>query len=272
MMCSFSVTSILVSLLLYMVSSELRSEDVLEGKAWVALVAMGPKPERRFDQHPEVGSQKASSPEMLPMRMGEIAPRQLWWRKRPPLGHPEQGWVLRSEARTVVKTVTGATSVNWVKVDAGVELEWATPSSENRQQGVLRFRTAPLTVGARVLLVLRPRGEGVDAWRLMPNIERLDLSGCVEKSENFVTINLTTHEVDQNVDEQEDVLQPGQQRRYTLPERPEVYSFSAKLSGKDEPIHRTAYRGPSMKQIHCVLYHQNPQSTKVQISNIVLFP
>ena len=254
-----------------------QKEDQL---AYIAIVAIGPLPQRRFSVAGENG--ESYEGRMLAPEWEEILPNPTWILASQPravdLDNPNS--VSQSPfTRVKVNHILSAPSIRWTAVPADSALQCYRKAEPGSSQKIEWFSLGALRVGQRQLVFIFAdegrKGSGKNQkkapWFEGVVVKSLDLSKYLKTQQLFIAVNHSKSHVTQTLNGQESSLAPGQHRAESLTIGEKVHEVIAthEVTATDldraneysphqeRIITRSALRFREKDQIRCMIYTED---------------
>ncbi len=266
--------------------------------AYIAIVAIGPLPQRRFSVAGENG--ESYEGRMLAPEWEEILPNPVWISANQSVKtESENSDSVRKSPFTRVKVnhILSAPSIRWTAVPADSALQCYRKVESGSSQKVEWFSLGALRARQRQLLFVfanQGREESGENQKKAPwfegvEVKALDLSEYLKTQQLFIAVNHSRLHVAQTLNGQVSSLAPGQYRAESVIVGEKVheviatqgvratYQDSAKEHSPNQEriITRSALRFRKKDQIHCLVYtedriHKPDESNKNLIAIRIL--
>ncbi len=247
----------LYKILLITISSTLLSQaqeaaekkEVLPAK--LAIIAIGPKPPRRFGS-PD-GDKPNSAAALLPPKPGEVPPRRL---------HFE---IKEDDKKPLLKpksiNVTFNNPSHFIEVPPSRILKLQRRDSGGNSELSDYLSIAPLKPGSMTVVLLRPTGKGDKRWVSEPKQYKIDLLDDELNNKRLAILNLSRRPVKSIFHKDKKMIPAGGFQAYECIEGLELHRMAAAYGREDKIIYNTALRlNKSNRLLFYVLYDANPNT------------
>ncbi|MGJ8655447.1 MAG: hypothetical protein ACSHX6_03275 [Akkermansiaceae bacterium] len=230
-----------------------KKKEILPAK--LAIIAIGPKPPRRYGGDGGKGSKSAGA--MLPPHPGEIPPRRLHFD------------VTKKKKNSSTKTddkepkqssinVTFNNPSHFIEVPPNKTL-----SLQRREQSEYSkyISIGPLQPGSMTVILLRPTGTGFKRWVSEPTQHKINLFADSLKNKKLAILNLSRRPIKSIFHDDKKMITSGGFQAYESIEGLELHRMAAAYGQEDKIIYNTALRlNKSNRLLFYVLYDANPNT------------
>ena len=230
-------------------------EEVLPAK--LAIIAIGPKPPRRFGS-PE-GDKPNSAAALLPPKPGEIPPRRLYFEIKEEKKTTEPQ---KDEKKPPLKlksiNVTFNNPSHFIEVPPRKILKLQRRGNSELSDYI---SIAPLKPGSMTVVLLRPTGKGDKRWVSEPKQYKIDLLDDELNNKRLAILNLSRRPVKSIFHKDKKMIPAGGFQAYECIEGLELHRMVAAYGREDKIIYNTALRlNKSNRLLFYVLYDANPNT------------
>jgi hypothetical protein len=238
-----------------------KKKEILPAK--LAIIAIGPKPPRRFGSPDE--SRPNSAAALLPPRPGEIPPRRLHFeitQKKQQSGAKK----LKEDAKkTPLKmksiNVTFNNPSHFIEVPPNKTLKLQRRDSRGSSELSDYISITPLLPGSMTLVLLRPSGKGDNRWVSEPRKYKIDLLDEKLKNKRLAILNLSRRPVKSIFHKDKKMIPAGGFHSYESIQGLELHRIAAAYGREDRIIYNTGLRlNKSNHLLFYVLYDANPNT------------
>jgi len=243
-----------VLFLLYFFASNWQKLDAEEFKKKVeikdcrlAIVAIGPKPPRRYGKD-QSGSVHAAST-LLPPRLGELPPKRLFMD-------------LSDEKETGEETRSIDVSYNAKPTFITLPPHKTLKLRQKKEQGEERYLTLEANPAGSVnLILLSPSSLSPSRWNSEPKQFKIDLTNSVFQSKGLAFINLSKRSIRSKYHMKEVLLRSGQWYVHSVTSDRLLHQVSAHYGREDKTVFSSAVKLNKTKSINLfIFYDANPNT------------
>lgn len=230
-----------------------------ERVAEVSIVALGPKPPRRYKQ-----VKGSDAPAMLLARAGEVPPSRLYYKVK-------QAKEKKTKGRKLRRIEAGEEKVKWRSFNisfnnpSGMK---AVPSDQElvlylKKRGAAEYEkyvTIPAAkAGTRQVVFLLPSTTGKWLWRDPPLVRSISLDSKVLRGKQFILKNFSRFPVMHAFDKSVTEVSPMEMISYKRVKAGELYRLAACYGTQKKILYNTAVRMDGEGHIHLfALYDATP--------------
>lgn len=222
-------------------------EEILPAK--LAIIAIGPKPPRRFGS-PD-GDKPNAAAALLPPKPGEIPPRRLYFETK----EKEE-----DEREIAMKSinVTFNNPSHFIKVPPSKTLNLQRRDGSEYSSYI---KIGPLEPGSMTVVLLRPTGKGYKRWVPEPNQSKIDLLSDELNNKKLAILNLSRRPVKSIFHHDKKMVPAGGFQTYESIEGLELHRIAAAYGQENRIIYNTGLRlNKSNRLLFYVLYDANPNT------------
>jgi hypothetical protein len=227
-------------------------KEILPAK--LAIIAIGPKPPRRYGS-PE-GDKPNSAAALLPPKSGEIPPRRLHFEIQ------EKKKAKKDETKPPLKptsiNVTFNNPSHFIEVPPSKTLKLQRREDSEFSNYI---SIDPLKPGSMTVVLLRPTGKGDKRWLSEPKQYKIDLLDDELNNKRLAILNLSRRPVKSIFHKDKKMIPAGGFKSYESIEGLELHRMAAAYGREDKIIYNTALRlNKSNRLLFYVLYDANPNT------------
>jgi len=223
--------------------------------AKLAIIAVGPKPPRRFGDDGENGAAA-----ILPPRPGEVPPGRLYYenKKKGKNSSQDTDKVVPAETMQSIN-VTFNNPSHFVKVPENRTLDLLRKPMEGGDSLSRYITISPLKPGSITVALLRPTGKGDKRWVSEPKLRFIDLLDEKLKEKKLVILNLSHQPVKTIFHDDKTLIKAGGYQTYETVKGIELHKMAAAYGKDNKIIYNTALRlNRGDRILLYVLYDANP--------------
>lgn len=211
--------------------------------AHIAIVALGPKPLRKYAK-----KEGGGEPVMLLPEPFETPPARLFRRGRAESGNGD--WI------AVPLPFNRPVSMWKVSAGKGILLYRRIPGDDDFRAYA---RIPGVEPGGRMIFFFLPSAKGAKPWNPSPRLVSLDLGSAEHRDRNFILYNLSDHPVLHAFDHSLAKVEPGRIIAYRRPMGDRLHRVAASCGPSRQIIYNSAVRIDEVGSILLhVLYNANP--------------
>lgn len=221
-------------------------EDANDATAEIAIVALGPKPPRRYRE-----TDGGATSLMLFAQPGETPPSRLFF---------EDDTRKKNEERWISFNLAFNNPSNFKEFPAGKELGFyrQVPESDERE---LYVKLPSVAAGTRTVIFLTAKKFGATPWDHSPRIRTIQLDQKKLVDKQFILANFSRHTVEHAFEGKVEVVKPDKILTYPRNEVGEIYRLAARYGAEQKIIYNTAVRLDTEGHIQLfALYDANPET------------
>ena len=255
---------VITSSLLSHAQESSEKKEIIPAK--LAIIAIGPKPPRRYgsaakadDQDGEPDVNAGSAAALLPPKPGEIPPRRLHFelkKKKKKPGAKKDDKKSQKDLKSI--NVTFNNPSHFIEVPPSKTLKL-----QRRDKSELSdyISISPLKPGSMTVILLRPTGKGDKRWVSEPKQFKIDLLGDKLKNKRLAILNLSRKPVKSIYHDKKKMIPSGGFQAYESIEGLELHRIAAAYGRENKIIYNTALRlNKSKRLLFYVLYDANPNT------------
>ncbi len=228
--------------------------------AKLAIIAIGPKPPRRFGSADEGKANSAAA--LLPPKPGEIPPRKLYFGAEKPTEQTTAATDKANQKNSNLKSinVTFNNPSHFIDVTPNKTLNLQRRESMEIEPTDY-ISIDPLEPGSMTLVLLRPSGTGDNRWVPEPRQFKINLLDDELKTKKLAILNLSRRPVKSIFHKDLKMIPSGKFQSYDNIEGLELHRIAAAYGQEDKVIYNTALRlDKSSRLLFYVLYDSNPDT------------
>jgi hypothetical protein len=233
-------------------------KEILPAK--LAIIAIGPKPPRRFGSADEDKATSAAA--LLPPKPGEIPPRKLFIQ----VNEKEKKSAVTTEGENKIPQILKSINVtfnnpsHFIEVPPNKTLQLQRrDSTEDEPADYISIE--PLEPGSLTLVLLRPTGTGDNRWVPEPRQHKVNLLDDTLKTKRLAILNLSRRPVKSIFHKEQEMIPSGGFQSYESIEGLELHRIAAAYGQENKIIFNTALRlNNSDRLLFYVLYDSNPNT------------
>lgn len=242
-------------------SESSNKKEILPAK--LSIIAIGPKPPRRFGS---AGEDKPNSAAvLLPPKPGEIPPRRLYFA----VGEKDEKTTVSNkegndptpklEFKSINVTFNNPSHFTNVPPNKLLKLQRRDSISGSELSDYISI--APLKPGSVTVVLLRPSGLGSKRWLLEPKLYKINLFDEGLTKKKLTILNLSRRPIKSVFHQDKKLIEPGGFQSYESIEGLELHRIAAAYGQEDRIIYNTALRlNRSNRMLFYVLYDANPNT------------
>jgi len=221
-----------------------RNREELDRRPEVAIVALGPRPGRRYTE-----PQGGGDPIMLLAKPGETPPSRLYYR-----GSENR----KSKWTSINIAFNNPAALRRMPEDRELRLYQKLPG-EDQYEPYVTLPAVPETM--RRFFFLMPGENGETPWKANPRIKVLSLDNSNLVDKHFILANFSKHPVQHAFENMVEVVAPDRTIAYQRNKVGEIYRLAARYGSEKKIIYNTAVRLSQEGHIQLfVLYDANPET------------
>ncbi len=233
-------------------------KEILPAK--LAIIAIGPKPPRRFGSADEDKPNSASA--LLPPKPGEIPPRKLFFGTEKANKQSSAITDAGNQSHANLKSinVTFNNPSHFIEVAPNKTLNLQRREAMDSEPTDY-ISIEPLEPGSMTLVLLRPTGTGDNRWVPEPKLFKINLLSDELKTKKLAILNLSRRPVKSIFHKEQQTVPSGGFQSYESIEGLELHRIAAAYGQEDNIIFNTALRlDNSSRLLFYVLYDSNPNT------------
>ena len=221
-------------------NAEENTEDPVIKDCRLAIVAIGPKPPRRFGKNQSESSNGAST--LLPPRIGELPPRKL---------------MINLGDRHSTTNVNYNSKPTFITIPSNKRLNWREKSEQEKDY----LTVEELDPSSVNLILLSASSLSPFRWSSKPKQFKLDLTSAAFQYKRLAFINLSKRPIKSKYDEKEVLLRPGQKCLHSILIDRNLHKVSAYYGSVEKTIFNSAVKFNKSKSIKLFIFYDANANT-----------